>query len=168
MTTEGRTYKTVRETAEILGCSDKTLRNYIADKRIDFQEVDSPYGRQYLVDLEGARSLYERKNTKVDGGSVKVSKGMVAGEVSSLKELATTIESFRTDYKEAMENIVKMSYELGNAQKEIHLLTGTTLEKSALEKQILELTRELERARMENEMLKGNLQNRKPWWKLWS
>jgi hypothetical protein len=167
MTLEERVYKSLKETSEILGCSDKTLRNYIADRRVDFQEVDSPYGRQYLIDLEGARNLYERKAHKVDRGVSGISRGSSGADISSLKDLTVTIEGLRADYKEAMEKVVKMSYELGNAQKEIHLLTGTTLEKSALEKQILELTREVERLKVENQFLKQDNTSQKPWWRLW-
>lgn len=149
--------RTLKDTAEILGCTDKTLRNYIKAGKLSFQEVDSPYGKQYLVDPDEARNLYFEKVSRAENRSSANSSGNSNGENSSLKDLVPTLEGFRADYKEAMEQMNRMSFELGNAQKEVKLLTGETLEKRALEKQIQELIRENERLKAENEFLKKPL-----------
>lgn len=154
--------KPLRETAEILGCTDKTLRNYIKAGELSFQEVDSPYGKTYLVDPDEARKLYEEKSSRGKSRNNGASSHVSSAEPSTVKEVLEALEVYREDYKAAMETVVKMSFELGNAEKEIKLLTGDTLEKKALEKQILELSKELEKARVENEFLR-----RKPFWKFW-
>jgi chromosome segregation ATPase len=144
----------IKDAAEMVGCSDKVIRNYIKDGKISSKLIDSPYGEQYLVDPEEVKTVYNsRRSSTLELKKFQSRPENSTQENPALKEIIPTLEGFRADYKEAMERISVMSYELGNAQKEVKLLTGDSLEKASLEKQIQALKEEAAELRVRNEYL---------------
>jgi hypothetical protein len=133
----------IKEAAEIIGCSDKVIRNYIKDGKISFQSIESPYGQQYIVDPDEIRDVYNSKRSStLEKKNIRFSSGISSPEPPVLKDILPVMLGLQTDYKQAMEKIHSMAYELGNAHKEVKLLTGDSMEKSALEKQIQSLIQE--------------------------
>jgi|GEM_PF-6282370 len=149
----------IKKAAEILGCSDKVIRNYIKDGKINFQTVSSPYGDQYEVDPEEVKAVYNsRRSATLEIKKFQSRPEYSSGENPLLKEIIPTLEGFRSDYKEAMERISLMSYELGTTQKEVKLLTGDSLEKSAMEKQIQALLQQVATLETEKKALETRLE----------
>jgi len=152
----------IKDAVDQIGCSDKVIRNYIRDRKIAYQTIDSPYGEAYLVDPEEVRRVYNsRRSPTVEIKKELYSTGNTREESTALKEILPTLGKFQSDYKEAMEKIALMSYELGNAQKEVKLLTGNSMEKSALEKQLQALMAEKARLETQNAFLQETLETLK-------
>lgn len=130
----------IKDAAEIVGCSDKVIRNYIRDGKISFHTSESPYGDQYMVNPDEVSQVYNsRRSSTLELKKSSPAMANSTPEVGGVKELLPVLERFQSDYKDAMETVSRMSYELGNAQKEVKLLTGDSLERSAMERQIQEL-----------------------------
>lgn len=148
----------IKEAAALVGCSDKVIRNYIKDGKITFTEEEGPYGPQFKVNSDEIEAVYSRgKNSRVEQKVSRPSTGNSTPESTSLENILPTLERFQGGYQEAMEKMVAMSYELGNAHKEVKLLTGDSLERSALEKQVQQLIRENERLATEKKALEGEI-----------
>ena len=149
---------TVLQAAEMLGKTDRSIRNYIKEGRIKARHVENQFGWEYRIYDLGEFAQSEKQPEKVADAAVLPSIENKA--VTALQIVSEENRRLWDEFKQLREANNRLAYDLG-----------------ARDQRIKDLEKELEEAKhlaaagavLPEKMAAGQerRENHKPWWKRW-